>query len=156
MDEDALLRRFVLWEIRDEEGSDIASSSDEESESSGGGSDDDEESTDGGNDALSDEGVEGTDVAPPKGPKPRRVSKRRVRDTRRRTYTNAFKLMIVQKAKEGIGSVRLAALYGIRCHSSISAWKKNEGKLIEACKNRKARSPSVARDARQCSSTRTR
>jgi hypothetical protein len=56
--------------------------------------------------------------------------------------------MIVQKSKLGIGSVRLAQLHGIRCHSSISAWRKNEGKLVQACKNKQRSKVSVGGQGR--------
>jgi transposase len=52
---------------------------------------------------------------------------------RRRVYTNAFKLRLVEAVKNGASVTILANTYKVRCPSSIHAWVKLKPKLREAC-----------------------
>lgn len=57
--------------------------------------------------------------------------------SRRRLYTNEFKLMVVNQAKLGGSRTDLAARFSVKSRTSINAWLKHEQELINACNQKK-------------------
>lgn len=72
----------------------------------------------------------------------------RVVKGRRLKYKNSLKLEVLDALAAGAKPVAVARERGIKCHSSITAWVKNEPKIRAACRNRQGSKVSLGGQGR--------